>query len=728
MRGGDSAMVYPLIRAVRVCAMMVAFLWPWLARAQARAQDEPVRIRLSFDVPFEDRPSAVCFVSKVQNKDSATVSELKHAAKDLASPNPHDWYVRAPVAPLTPAVERISSFLTPLVAPTPPDKSPQCAANACRATIAIPDDSTYDAFHLSCIANQQTPPTNRVVFVMLDYHREHAPTLSDPYLAGTTASLAINGQTERTIISVRSLGGNYLPGPDVIAGRDATRQELATIPLVPRCRATDVHLPRAGAEKITGASLRVYVDGEQLYSCGKQSVTNGQMLAVIPNGRENAIKTVILTVGTPDDDNFAQFAASWAGAIPPSSMLETRRTAVSFQWQRERLLRPSECPSASMPAAGIDCSVKKSPARQGDACTLRRQEEARALAPARQGDACTLRRREEALAEQSDACRYTCGALETDPTALSFDLPALLRFSTPGENGEVWADTLGAASEHLQSYVAPEDRTLLIDFRNWSALRPSNMVHTMVVEMQNGPPLRVASRGVQRVAIPKLEAGTSIAYHYEGERAFGSATLDTSQRETVAPDPAETVHELTPNAFLGGGQGIPLAHTGLSEIRSIRNWEFLSIGLGGAYRPWNSQWSYEFLLSYLLTYRTYYPTRLPGEELIGASVPFHRFGALGALAYRLNAYWVVGAYAGAYVSLPMFEPDFALAGGRLGTPIGLLFVRGRWTDWIWGELSAGMLFGDRYYQFITDFRGDPRVASGVASTFFWWLGLRFGHQ
>lgn len=679
-------------RAARVLSGAVSMLLVMLWTSGALADE--ILARLSFDLPYAERPSALCFISNVQSN-GVTVSDFKKLVEAPATPIAGQWWV-TPLAACDSSegaeatkrckderkvVEPLEPFITDLARPGPSE----CASDACRAAIAL-TAPRFDKFRISCVKSSDQAEKH-VAVVMFDFHQQEPPTLLGGYLAGTTASISVKGTKAETFVSVRSLGGDYLPGADVTMARDASRHDAATIPLVPRCRPHDVQLPVKSVDAISSVDLHLEVGRQTIFRCQNQPVgSDGRLMSVmLPSSDDESSSNLVLTAN-PGTLRLSQFLGTWR-TLGVGQTLVARRMTVSFEWERELLLG-ERCPDASL--AGMHCHEEVS---------------------------------------TPTYCHYVCGERRDTPAA-TFDLPASVRFTSHDLVIESWDDTLMTASQHLRSYVAPENRTLVLDFTQWQGSGGANQITSFVLDIPGGNSLYMTPVGTQVARVPALRSGQVLTYHYRGARAFNEDGLPILTRERIAPDPNETVRDILFSGFLGAGVGIPAGKSGFGpDVDSISNWWYPAIGASIAYRKWRSPWSFELHGTYVFTSRAYFPMSPSGGKRNDELVAYHRFGPSAAVGWRPIAPLVFGVRAGMLFSMPFFREDHErLVGGTSVNPIIFAFGRVRLADLWWLELEPGVVLAEQYTEFTRTSRGDSTLRAGTAPSVVLGAGVRFGRQ
>src|SRR4051794_38161884 len=92
-----------------------------------------------------------------------------------------------------------------------------------------------------------------------------------------------------------------------------------------------------------------------------------------------------------------------------------------------------------------------------------------------------------------------------------------VRFSTQSES---WTDVLNAPDQQLSCYISSQERSLDLDFSEWTDLEIGSGVAKIWLVPHVGTPVSVQATGKQNVPIPALAANSTLIYDVEGERAF----------------------------------------------------------------------------------------------------------------------------------------------------------------------------------------------------------------
>lgn len=677
---------------------------PAPAQAQVAKKAEPVRVRMSFDVPLEEQPNRLCLMSTRQDDEQSasfgvftrTTAPPAPATGGAAAPADSWSYKVAAGAPQL--TDQLMKQIVEHLERSTLDDSGQgrCESDACRPRIEVPA-SAATQYRVTCTENQQARGQPRTLFLLLEFHRSKTPTISDPYLAGTAASFTVEGFTDRTFISAQVVGGDFLRGSPVYFAPDLLKQESATIPLTIRCRRHEIALP-SHASRLTRVRATVFGakdEASRPLVCADVPVKRGLFFLMLPNGRDGEVKTVAIASGTPGEDGFARFSTSWAGITPPA-LLQVQTTAASFSWRKQCLQRVSRCPEVSLVATGQVCRERKT---------------SRSFA---------------------EVCRYTCGADEPTSGEPDISLPAELRFRNKSPDRpafeETWQDSLnGIDSAPLSSYVRGPDRSIILSMppaiRNTTAgsaiksisLRTSTTDYQTIAVTQND----------QRVALPNADCHDTLEYRYLGDRSFADDKIEIRRRFVELPSPSRTVRPFGVGVFVGGAFAGPIARSHRQGVDEVPHAFGGTVGGSLGYRGWNNPVGIEGHLTWTITSRAYYPSADATATVTPSAVAYQRWALMPLVTVLPWHGFLVGAGFGGVLSLPTSKSDFRIAGGTQFSPIAALVARVRMAGGLWVEGSTQLIPVERYFKFESDPAGSPTVAQERVATGQLTLGLRY---
>ncbi len=698
------------------------------------AKADEVPIRVVFDVKYEERPETLCIVSRLQDSQSVTLSTLgKSNDRDAR----WSWTFESRVV-TNPMMQSVLNDLvdrSARAAREPPgggSPDEQCQRGECRPDIEKPGE---DNLSVSCRKNSQDKGVHGTVFLYLNFHREASekpPALSSPYLSGTAASLKMNLASPRTFVSAQVIGGDYLPGAVVVLSHDRNGEETGTIRLDPRCRQHELSIP--ATSEVGSVDARVLVGRLESARPTKINISANRFSMCLPYGWDGKSKTVSVSVGVGTLD-FARFSSTWTTRAPPNN-IELHSDIISFSWRVDPLYGNAMCPAARLAGATRDCG------------------------------------RDEDRRQDSDEriCRYICGASE-GVVSRRIVLPVEVVFTAQSEPSQVsglgkthFCSTVGkgkkavpavameswralvpqAFGSEIDAYVAPSDRSIVVDFINAPVMTPGSRVDEVQLRTVEGAVRRVfvkrpttvatedngeAIDSCLRVDLANIDAGDVLAFRYVGDRSFREDALRIDGRVLELPNPASSARTLALSPYLGVGYGDSISmrqpRAGTSDFAGAIQGE-LDVAL--QYRPWAWRFGFEGHFGGIMTERSYEGAARDGIATGGGGAPYLRLGPAGGVHFVISHASAVGVLFGGVRSFAPFGDDAQVVGKAQTNPTMLWFARLRPTDFVSVELGVRVIFNDGFPVFVTAGRegtAPPTVAEGMATTVTGSIGLRF---
>jgi len=268
------------------------------------------------------------------------------------------------------------------------------------------------------------------------------------------------------------------------------------------------------------------------------ATTNGKSMAGVEDhsGKDGRISIPAAADGLTVKSQDFEGSASWQGSeLPDPIVLQFRK--LKFDWEIDCLHdlelyksgkdNPDGCPIASLPEVGVDCTPG---VRKGGVCSYE--------------------------------CKTETGPAFSLPTSVQFTLD---RDSDPSVH-DAWHDQLRFAGQMLRSYIAADDRQLVVSFENWpkkAEFKGEDVSHVLLTSHGNQA-LRVVPKAREhvRVQVPKLSCGEDLGYEVRGDLRYKTELISvgpskespgTRPGSIVAPLPSQSLDEPVTMALAPSG-------------------------------------------------------------------------------------------------------------------------------------------------------------------------------
>lgn len=438
------------------------------------------------------------------------------------------------------------------------------------------------------------------------------------------------------------LGGHYESGSAAVTLNERDRVSFRLTPLhIARRVQFPPGIPAVPRKVGAAYQYTATIDGSPTGSVEDHSRKDGRIS--VPAGANG------LTVSSEDFDG----SANWQGIEPPDPIVLQFRS-LKFDWaidclhDLELYQNGSDnrhgCPGASLPEVGADC---------------------------------------ENTSATKGVCSYECRA----KADLAFSLPTSVEFTIDRrpepQVHAAWQDQLRFAGQTLRSYVAADDRQLVVSFERWHAARQfegEDVSHVLLTSHGNQS-LRIVPKPGQRVRVqvPKLSCGEDLGYEVRGDLRYktelvsvGPSALFPKTRpgSVVAPLPSESLDEPVTMALVpSGGITYPVFAEAALGVKWYAQLELAarvnSRALSGRVRSSFAGW--DFRLGLMFSYlwgQQFIPGKTEAE--VSNSYPYVRVPLVAHAVWSLGSSATLGAGVGLQYGRPLFNADLEAAPAQVG--------------------------------------------------------------
>lgn len=541
----------------------------------------------------------------------------------------------------------------------------------------------------------------RVAIVALSYHEgESRSGVQKVELHGTSATLSLQREIAASNFAfTQVIGGDYAFSATTSIGTN----ERIVVALHPRCTLFGVEFPRRSLA-ISLAQANIHLDGwgtnpasMKLTTC-RPNVQRTTLPINIPYIESPGTKRLIVNAGSDRDSVVLE--ATWNGPLPPTPLVLAHRS-FEFMWRRDCLV--GEWPSAEenfrdaswnamCPRATIEGSLR-----------------------------C-------AMIDQLDKsmCKYRCEIADSIP---ALPLPANVQFDrirAQGEQGQVlysWRDTISFSGQELQSFVAPSDRALTLEFADrlsWQDRAGDKLDEVRVIAPGGSfSSIDLTSQGDREllppwilVSTPNITCSSRLRVAILGASTYGEQTFAVDSGRVVLDRLDSYKVYWHPWFMFGAGTlGIPPEST-LGLYIPRRSTPYLTIG--ESVERYIDRWPAAIEFRGLLDLaKTTYGVVISGADRDEGKITLGRvwyvrvnFGVnlLWWLSRRLH----VGGGIGVGIGFPTSETD----DGKVGTArwsfiTELVDVQARLRRSIWLDVAVGIRWGEERNYFKTRLFDDP---------------------
>lgn len=431
------------------CWLIAAFVWLWANVALAQEPHGVVTLDLRPEVG--DTPTHLCVVGQAKS------GRLRERLRELLEPDDEKivaaggteatvWRVRPKAWDGTDAsAERQRCSTDPLGDCRPRVELPASLASA---------TDFYAACTVDSLAEGGAIDDPRPLFVLLEHLEGSPPQVTSIRLAGGVATIGVDADLGRVVVTARSLGGAYLPHKRSERGVEegngestssSNKNVLVQLPLTPRCRVVELTLPGTALSESDRSRLHVRAHGVALdvEKCVGPLTGRDVLQVRVPQAplRVGSIDVELRWFkGRPG----AQFGGRYTGSWPEKVPYALTYKQVTFRWRRPACIYPlNECPAATL-ETGTVCEATSTPS----------------------------------------GCDYRCPGT-VDNASIDLVLPQKVKFEKSAPD-QTWTDTLARAGQQLTSYVESSEIYLSANVSSWRTDIPDNRISAVEIYGENG--------------------------------------------------------------------------------------------------------------------------------------------------------------------------------------------------------------------------------------------------
>ena len=460
------------------------------------------------------------------------------------------------------------------------------AGGACLPRVELPlADAQADELWVACssdslVADRSTRDP-RVLVMMLEHLEGSPPLLESLKLTGGVATIGVQADLSRIVVTARSLGGHYEAHTRAFraeAGSDSS--ELVALPLAPRCHGVQVELPGVRLRESDRGRLELRANGVVLdaNTCVGPLEGSARMHVELPRAEGFGRIEVELPPIAGETPTATRFAASW-GTAWPEGELRLDPHQLAFIWAPPACVWAiGTCPVATL-EGGLSC---------------------------------------KATALDDGTCQYLCpaGDDEQDDEWVDVSPPVAVSFQKTDPD-QHWNEILQRPGQVLSSYVDSEHIYLGAALDEWSRDVPGSRISHVELLENDGSSRKYAVAEVDELQI--LAAGAScdpLRYRLIGDRRYQEGAAEIRDGAVEFGDVHKTARLLTFNVMLAQGGGIALMFADAPEDLA-RQVNFNAIGqLAANFRPRDPRYArvaYELRLGGTLGQWSYFGPGSIGE-------------------------------------------------------------------------------------------------------------------
>jgi hypothetical protein len=402
----------------------------------------------------------------------------------------------------------------------------------------------------SLIAEDTARRDPRVLVMMLEHLDASPPVIESLVLAGGVATIGVQANLRRVIVTARSLGGHYAAQQRSARAETSGESKVIVLPLAPRCQWRELELPGARLRERDRPRLSLRIGGERIDGerCLGELRGDGRLRVLTPRVEPGVRGDLELEIAAGAGEGGeggepGHFGGRWSGPWPPSP-LPLQPYQLAFTWRPPECVYPADlCPRAEL-ESGIVCAAQR----------------------------------------DGDLCRYRCpGEVErADPVALTPPLTVHFEKDDPRQR---WSDILSRPGQTLSSYATGDQVVVHADVDAWKKDTPGSRITHVEVLGADGSVRRFPLAGVSRLRIP-LPAPTCepLRYRLIGDRIYQETFAELRGGEALLGPPQRQARIMTFNLLLAQGGSLALIRGGPAEIASPSYFVFLG-QLAARFRP-----------------------------------------------------------------------------------------------------------------------------------------------
>lgn len=400
----------------------------------------------------------------------------------------------------------------------------------CRPRVELPPGLTKaNDFFAACtydtLADGGVTDDPRPLFVLLEHLEGSPPRIESIRLTGGVATIGVDADLDRVVVTARSLGGAYLPHRRSERGireqasetgaPSRSRDVVVVLPLTPRCQIVELTLPRTPLQPEDRERLAVRAHGVPLDvdKCVGPLVGTEVLQVRLPQA-PLGVGTIDVELASRPGRPGARFGGRYDGAWPRAPF-ELRFKQISFRWRRPACIYPeSKCPSVTLDN-GTLCD-DATPTKTG--------------------------------------CDYVCPGI-VDDGAVDLALPVGLTFEKEAPV-QRWEDTLARAGQTLSSYVPADDIHLDANVNSWETDVPDNQISHVELFGEDGTARRYGVTHVPNLQL--LVPGAScepVRFRPIGDRHYDEGLGDVANGKIEFGSPQRRARRIAFNVTLLAGGG-----------------------------------------------------------------------------------------------------------------------------------------------------------------------------
>lgn len=522
--------------------------WLWLSlcllallapRLAAAAQPYGV-VTVDLRPEIGEVPTHLCVVSQGQGPRTRESLRSIVAANPSGSPGDDEWLV------------------DPVTWGGGADDTVCAAEGICVPRVELPaltGERPLDGLYVACTGDSlmadRGPEDPRLLVMMLEHLEGSPPLLESIQLTGGIATIGVQADLARIVVTARSLGGHYAAhGRAFRAEARADADKLVVLPLAPRCHGVEVELPGLRLRESDRGRLTIEAEGVSLDadSCVGPLRGSSRMRVELPRAVGSGRLLVELPPAKDERPTATRFAAGWDRAWPEGELV-LAPTRIAFVWSPPACVwNHGSCPRATL-EGGIACQATPLDAELGG------------------------------------ACQYVCPGDDDGGEPVELAPPVGVTFERD-EPRQVWTEILQRPGQTLSSYVPRDQIYLHADTSGWRTKVPGSRISHVELLGDDGGVRRYAVDGVDELRV--LAPGAScdpLRYRLVGDRRYVEGSAPVRDGEIEFGDVHQSARLLTFNIMLAPGGGFTVGYGGIPE-QVVAPINFAAVGhLAAKLRP-----------------------------------------------------------------------------------------------------------------------------------------------
>ncbi len=407
------------------------------------------------------------------------------------------------------------------------------AGGACTPRVELPlAGSQADQLWVACatdsLVSDQDARAPRVLVMMLEHLEGSPPLLESLKLAGGVATIGVQADLSRIVVTARSLGGHYEAHSRAFRAEEGSDgSELVVLPIAPRCHGVEVELPGVRLRESDRDRLVIRANEIELdpQTCVGPLQGSARMRVDIPRASGFGRIEVALPPIAGESPTATRFAAGWDTAWPERE-LSLDPHQIAFIWSPPACVwETGTCPTATL-EGGIRCTA--TPLDDGSCQYL-----------------CPGEDPEGEVAEWVDV---------SPPVAVSFEKE---------EPHQRWNEIVQRPGQTLSSYVDSGQIYLGADLSSWRTKVPGSRISHVELLDNDGSSRRYAVAEVEQLQILAPHASCDpLRFRLVGDRRYLEGAAEVRDGAVEFGPVHKTARLLTFNILLAQGGGPAIAFGG----------------------------------------------------------------------------------------------------------------------------------------------------------------------